>query len=259
MSSDDHPQDARPPAGGLFPTTHLSAVLGVSSREAGVRERSLGTLIAAYWKPVYKLIRLRWQLPPPDAEDLTQAFFTRAMEKDFFAAYDREKGRFRTYLRTCVERFVGNELKAAARLKRGGAADHLSLEVLDFAAAERELLAVPTLQTRPPEEAFDAEWIRSLFAMAVEALRRECEAQGKIAHFRLFERYDLADPGSDRRTYEQLAAEFGLTVSLVTNHLAWTRREFRRLLLETLRSVTGSNEEYRLEARLLLGGEPPPG
>jgi RNA polymerase sigma factor (sigma-70 family) len=255
----DDPADRMPPSGGRFPTTHLSAILGASSREAGVRERSLGTLIAAYWKPVYKLIRLHWHLPPPDAEDLTQAFFTRAMEKDFFAAYDREKGRFRTYLRTCVERFVGNELKSAARLKRGGAADHLSLDVLDFAGADRELLAAPGSPARSPEEAFDAEWIRSLFAMALEGLRRECEAQGKTAHFRLFERYDLAGSGSDRRTYEQLAAEFGLTTSLVTNHLAWTRREFRRLLLETLRSVTGSDEEYRLEARLLLGGDPPPG
>jgi RNA polymerase sigma factor (sigma-70 family) len=257
--SDDPQDDARPPAGGGFPTTHLSAVLGASSREAEVRERSLGILIAAYWKPVYKWIRLRWHLPPPDAEDLTQAFFTRAMEKDFFAAYDREKGRFRTYLRTCVERFVGNELKSAARLKRGGAADLLSLDVLDFAGAERELMTASASQPRPPDEAFDAEWIRSLFAMALEGLRRECEAQGKTAHFRLFERYDLADSGSGRKTYEELAAEFGLTASLVTNHLAWTRREFRRLLLETLRAVTGSDEEYRLEARLLLGGDPPPG
>ncbi len=256
--SDDAKEGAPPPAGGRFPTTHFSAVLGASSREPEIRERSLGTLIAAYWKPVYKWIRLRWRLPPPDAEDLTQAFFTRAMEKDFFAAYDREKGRFRTYLRTCVERFVGNEIKSAARLKRGGAVDLHSLDAHDFAGAERELLAASESQARPPEEAFDAEWIRSLFALALEALRRECDARGKTVHYRLFERYDLAEAGPDRRTYEQLAAEFGLSASLVTNNLAWTRREFRRLLLETLRSVTGSEEEYRLEARLLLGGEPPP-
>jgi len=255
--SDDPRDETRPPAGGRFPTTHLSAVRGASSGEAELRERSLGTLIAAYWKPVYKLIRLHWRLAPPDAEDLTQAFFTRAMEKDFFAAYDREKGRFRTYLRTCVERFVGNEIKSAARLKRGGAADLRSLDALDFAGAERELIAASTSQARPPEEAFDAEWIRSLFALALEALRRQCEAHGKTDHFRLFERYDLAEAGSGRMTYDQLAAEFGLTAGLVTNHLAWTRREFRRLLLETLRSVTGSDEEYRLEARLLLGSEPP--
>jgi len=153
---------------------------------------------------------------------------------------------------------VANEDKAASRLKRGGAVEMLPV---DFKTAEAELggggaVAAGAAASRSPEEAFDARWTRSLFALAVEALRRECEAQGKGAHFRLFARYDLEEGGPTRPTYEDLAAEQGISASLVTNHLAWAHREFRRLLLETLRSLTGSDEEFRLEARLLLGFDP---
>jgi hypothetical protein len=98
--------------------------------------------------------------------------------------------------------------------------------------------------------------VRSLFALAVESLRAACAAAGKERHFDLFRRYDLEDAGEGKVTYDDLAREFRLSPSLVTNHLAWTRREFRRVLLETLRQVTGSDEEFRLEARLLLGTAP---
>lgn len=239
--------------GGGFPATRLSVVRGASSADAGVRQRALETLAAAYWKPVYKHIRLRSHRSAEDAEDLTQAFFARAMEKDFFAGYDPAKGRFRTFLRTCLDRFLANEDKAASRLKRGG--DTVTLR-LDFASAEEELRAAGAGAARTSEEAFDAEWTRSLFSLAIEALRKECDTQGKALHFRLFSRYDLETDGPGRPTYEALASEFGTTASQVTNHLAWARREFRRLVLETLRSLTGSDEEFRLEARLLLGFDP---
>jgi RNA polymerase sigma factor (sigma-70 family) len=240
--------------GDRFPTTHFSAVRGAASEEPEERRRSLEAIVAAYWRPVYKLIRLRWRRSPEDAEDLTQSFFARALEKEFFAGYDPAKGRFRTFLRTCVDRFVSNEEKAASRLKRGGAA---TTRTCDFASAEAEIAAAgAAARERPPEELFDAEWVRSLFALAIDALRAECEAAGKSRHFELFRRYDLEDAGEGKVTYDDLARELSLTPSLVTNHLAWTRREFRRILLETLRQVTGSDEEFRLEARLLLGADP---
>jgi DNA-directed RNA polymerase specialized sigma24 family protein len=125
---------------GRFPTTHISAVLGVRSAEPEVRARSFGALVAAYWKPVYKHVRGRWKKSNEDAKDLTQAFFLRAMEKDFFDAYDREKGRFRTFLRTCLDHFLSNENKSEGRLKRGGGEPPLSL---DFEGAEAELQASP--------------------------------------------------------------------------------------------------------------------
>jgi RNA polymerase sigma factor (sigma-70 family) len=239
-----------PEGGGGFPTTRGSAILGIRSEEPAQREQSLETLLAAYWRPVYKYVRVRWGRSREEAEDLTQGFFLRAMEKSFFESYDPEKSRFRTFLRACVDAFVANEHRAGRREKRGGGAVPLPL---DFPGAERELSGISSRPPDSPEDFFQAEWIRGLFALALESLRSECEAKGKAVHFRLFERYDLEQSPGGRPTYEGLALEFGLPITAVTNHLAFVRREFRRILLEKLREITATDEEFRREARILFG------
>jgi DNA-directed RNA polymerase specialized sigma24 family protein len=167
------------------------------------------------------------------------------MEKDFFAGYDEERARFRTFLRICLDRFASNEHKAAARIKRGGGERALSL---DFDGAEGELVAAG--DPHSPEDVFDREWRRSLFDLAIEALRAR-SAGDKATAFAAFERYDLC-PGV-RPTYEEIARELGVTTTTITNHLAWARRELRRLVLERLEEITGSDDEYGAEARALLG------
>jgi predicted transcriptional regulator len=72
--------------------------------------------------------------------------------------------------------------------------------------------------------------------------------------FEVFKRYELSD-GAARPSYDEIAAGLGLTTTTVTNHLAAMRREFRRIVLERLREITGSDQEWELEARRLLGGE----
>ncbi len=230
-----------------FPTTRRSAIVAARSADAAERRQALGALVAAYWKPVYKLIRLEWGASGEDAQDLTQGFFTRAIEKGFFADYDPARASFRTFLRTCLSGFVANEKKSAQRLKRGGETELLSL---DFEGAEGELRQHEAPDGMTMEEFFRREWVRSLFGLALEGLREECEAQGKLVHFQIFERYDLDQTGA---SYEELAAEFGLSTSSVTNYLAFARRAFRRIVLEKLRETTGDEREFRSEARLLLG------
>ena len=82
-----------------------------------------------------------------DAEDLVQAFFAHAVSEGFFASYDPERGRFRTFFRVCVDRFVSNEEKAKSRVKRGGDATMVSF---DFHAAEAELAGGAS-----PDDVFD--------------------------------------------------------------------------------------------------------
>jgi len=244
--------------GGRFPPTRWSAVLAARSDDPAERTRALDLLIGAYWKPVYKYIRIRWNKPSEEAKDLTQEFFTRVIEKGFLDRYDPAKSRLRTFMRLCVDGMVANDAKAASRLKRGGDAVHLSL---DFDSAETELG-----RTRPAlreiaspdsmEEFFEMEWVRSLFSMAVDALRVDCDRRGKQLHFRLFEIYDLEDSGASRASYDDLAREFGIAVTDVTNHLAFARREFRRIALEKLREMCASEDEFRREARAILGVDP---
>ena len=103
------------------------------------------------------------------------------------------------------------------------------------------------------EEFFEKEWLRSLFSLAVEELHQFCVARERERTFRLFEGYDLE--GHDKISYEQLAKEYAIPVTDVTNALAWARREFRRITLARLRELCGSEEEFRREARAAFGAE----
>jgi RNA polymerase sigma factor (sigma-70 family) len=232
-----------------FPITRQSAVLAARSQNQIERSRAIETIVASYWKPVYKYIRIKWHESNEDAKDLTQAFFTKALEKSFFQDYDPAKAGFRTFLRTCIDHFVANERKAAKRLKRPGSAQHLSL---DFESADREFREHQMSPAMTTEEYFEREWLRSLFSLAVESLRRECRDRGKALQFELFEIYDLED-NERRLTYDQLAVRLNISVSNVTNYLSFSRREFKRIVLEKLRELTANDDEFRREAQKLLG------
>ena len=214
-----------------------------------IRRRAFETMIAAYWRPVYKYVRLRWNKDVEEARDLTQIFFFRLLEKDFLAAFDQRQARLRTFLRMCVDRLVANEDKA--RSDRS-AAEARILKLLDFEAAEGELrhLDIPSPET--VEDFFEREWARSVFSLSVERLKDECEERGKQKHFDLFEFYDIEEEDK-QLTYAQVAERLGVKATDVTNYLAYVRREFRRIVLEQLREMTGSEEEFQREARTLLG------
>jgi DNA-directed RNA polymerase specialized sigma24 family protein len=82
-----------------FPSTHNSAIAAAASDEPERRRPGQEAIVSAYWKPVYRYIRIRWRKSNEDAKDLTQNFFTTAIEKRYFQTYDTEKGTFRTFLR----------------------------------------------------------------------------------------------------------------------------------------------------------------
>ncbi len=236
-----------------FPTTRWSVIIGIRSEDGAERKRALDTLCQAYWKPVYKYVRLRWNRAAPDAQDLTQGFFAEMLERELLNRFDAARSRLRTYLRLCVDSFVTNEEKAARRQKRGGEFQHLAL---DFASAEEEFAggtidAATIASPESLEEFFEREWLRSLFALAVEDLRALCAEQERDRAFQLFEAYDL--DGDDKISYAQLAQQYGVAVTEVTNALAWARREFRRIALERLREICASDEEFRREARDAFG------
>jgi RNA polymerase sigma factor (sigma-70 family) len=217
------------------------------------RRRALDKLCEAYWKPVYKYVRLRWNRAAPDAQDLTQGFFLELLDRDLLDRFDSDKSRLRTYLRLCVDSFVMNEDKAARRQKRGGDVRHLAL---DFAGAEEEISSGtidPAAIASPEslEEFFEKEWLRSLFALAVENLGLLCAERGRERTFQLFQAYDLED--NDKISYAQLAQRYGIAVSEVTNALAWARREFRRIALDRLRDICASDDEFRREIRTAFG------
>ena len=233
-----------------FPVTRQSAIIAARSNDREVRQRALGTIVESYWKPAYKYLRIKWQLSNEDAKDLIQGFFANAIEKDYFTSYDSAKASFQTFFRTCLDRFVANQKKSDTRLKRGGGNDHFSI---DFSSVEDELELNAT-DGITPEDYFHKEWVRSLFTLAVETLRRHYDETGRAVYFKLFELYDLGDDET-KTSYASLAKQFGISTIDVTNYLAAARREFRKVVLDKLREVTATEEEFRNEARALLGIE----
>ncbi|HWZ99824.1 MAG TPA: sigma-70 family RNA polymerase sigma factor [Candidatus Dormibacteraeota bacterium] len=242
--------------GESFPLTRYSVLAAAGSSDNAERSRALDILFAAYWKPIYKYLRLKYSQAPQDAQDLTQGFFAELLERKLLSRFDPAKSRLRTYLRLCADSFALNEIKAASRKKRGGEFAHVPL---DFSAAEDELraqtidpAAIPSPESL--EDFFEKEWIRSLFSSAVEELRKLCEARGKQKAFALFESYDL--DGEENISYAELATRHSMSATDVNNQMAWARREFRRIATERLRALSGSEEEFARESKSLFGEAP---
>ena len=235
-----------------FPDTRQSLVERLASQEPTTRARALDLVCTHYWQPVYSYIRLRWGREAADAQDLTQGFFLHLLDGPALARYDPRRARFRTYVRMCLDGYCANRHAEERRLKRGGGAEVLSLDV---AGLEAELPGPNDADD--PDVLFRREWVRELFARSIARLRERLARAGKARHFAAFERYDVLGPDAESRpTYAELAVELGIPVTQVTNYLALARREFRRIVLEELRELTPDETEFRAEARDLLGWSP---
>lgn len=125
----------------------------------------------------------------------------------------------------------------------------MSFRSLDFEAADADAIEIAASDS--PEDVFHREWQRQLFALAVEDLRLYCDRQGKQLQLRIFEEYDLAD--AERPVYSELAARHGISVTAITNYLAWARRMLRSFVTERLRGVTSGDRELRGEMRTVFG------
>ena len=150
---------------------------------------------------------------------------------------------------TCWDNFVTNDRNASQRHKRGGG---LVFESLDFSSVEAEVLRNNGSEGDAGAR-FYKEWVRSFFALALQQLRKECTEQGKQRHFEMWQRYHMAEEMAI--SYSELAEEYGIAITTVTNQLAALRRRFRKVLLETLRDVTADDREFGNEARSFLGVE----
>ncbi|HEX6316404.1 MAG TPA: hypothetical protein VFZ73_16150 [Gemmatimonadaceae bacterium] len=218
--------------------------MALSSHDASQRARAVELVVSAYRGPVIAVLRRQWSLDLADAEDLAHDFFSHALERDWLARYDRERGRFRTFLRKCLQDFASTRYEASRRLKRGG---HLVPVSLDDAG--------PLSTEADVDQLFEREWVRSVMTVALDRLREESATAGRQVTFDVFLAYDV-DAANDPPRYADLAVRFGIPVTQVANYLHWARSRFRGHVLDTLRALTGSDAEFREEARALLGRAP---
>src|SRR5690349_14889222 len=160
-----------------FVTTHWTAVLEAGEESAAGRE-ALSRLCQTYWYPLYCYTR-RLGHGAEDAEDLTQEFFARLLSRDYLAAANPEKGKFRSFLLVMLKRFLANEWDKAHRLKRGGGQQISSLDAQD---TEGRYLCEPA-DDLSPELLYDRSWARALLAEVMARLESEFEAQSEAALF----------------------------------------------------------------------------
>ena len=139
---------------------------------------SLEELCRTYWYPLYVYVRRRGY-GVEDAQDLTQTFFARVLEKKSFGLADPGRGRFRTFLLHALDHFLVNEWKRAHRFKRGGGTPNLSL---DADEAEHRYAHEPS-SAMTPERAFDRRWAMTLLEQVLASLRQEYAAAGNLRVF----------------------------------------------------------------------------
>jgi DNA-directed RNA polymerase specialized sigma24 family protein len=226
-----------------FPETHVSLVVALSSDDPSMRARAVDLVVRAYRAPVIAVLRRQWSLDVADAEDLAHDFFAHALEREWLSRYDRARGRFRTFLRSCLQDFASTAHQAAHRLKRGG---HLVAVPLDESTAP---------VTEATSIASSSRVGRSVLTLSLERLNAECIGAGRQATYDVFVAHDV-EGADDPPRYSDLATRFGIPVTQVANYLHWARGRFRGHVLDTLRALTASDSEFRDEARALLGREP---
>jgi RNA polymerase sigma factor (sigma-70 family) len=219
-----------------FPETRQSALDQARQTDPGLRRIAYEAIVAAYWKPVYKYIRVKWREGNEGAKDLTQSFFAKALAAGTFAAYDPSRAAFRTYMRLCVDRFVWNERQYNNRNKRSAEVQSLG-ESCSAGGCD-------------PEELFYREWVREIFAASVAELR----AQSRPEVWSAFELYHLME--DKKPLYREVAGRLNISVTQVTNYLAAARRDLRRIVLARIRSLTCSEREYQAEVRAVLEIDP---
>jgi RNA polymerase sigma-70 factor (ECF subfamily) len=219
-ASDSPPLELRR---GQFATTQWSIVLAAADRASPRRQRALGELCNAYWYPLYAFAR-RQGRSPAEAEDLTQEFFVRLLEKSYLNAAGTERGRFRTFLLVCFKRFMANEHDRAAAEKRGG--DRPTLP-LDLSSAETRYQHEPA-HAATPERIFERRWALVLLDQVLARLGEEYRRAGKEGLFEQLKFCLVAD--SESASYGEIAARLGLSEGAVKVAAHRMRQRYGRLL-----------------------------
>jgi DNA-directed RNA polymerase specialized sigma24 family protein len=233
-SSSDHAAVSR-----RFATTHWSVVVAARRNDLGART-ALEILCHSYWYPLYAYVRRRGS-SPEDAADLIQDFFAYFLEKDALAAADQERGRFRTFLLTALQRFTGKHRRRTAALKRGGGRRRLSL---DLSAGEARYRLEP-FHELTAEVVYERRWAMTLLERAFDRLQAHWAAKGQDAVFQRLRGFLTGSRGGPG--YAHLAIELNMSEAAVKVAVHRLRRRYRELLREEIAHTVQSAMEVEEE------------
>lgn len=227
-----------------FRTTHWSIVLAAGDLQHDDCESALARLCSEYWYPVYAFVRRKVN-DPHQASDLAQAFFAKLLEKNYLGDARQERGRFRTFLLTAVQRFMANEWAKTRALKRGGGQLAWSLDV----AAGEQRFTAEMVHDANPEREFDRRWALQLLQLVGQRLEDEYRRAGKLAQFELLR--PLATGASDG-SYEVVAERLELNPGAARQAVFRLRRRYRELIREEISHTVADPSEIDQEIRHLF-------
>ena len=228
----------------VFVTTHWSVVLTAGRNDTTRARAALENLCQTYWHPLYAYVRRRGY-SSEDAQDLTQAFFARLLERNAVAAVAPEKGRFRSFLLASLNHFLSDEWDKARAQKRGGG----KVISLDLQSAETRLGEIP-VENFTPEKAFEHRWAITLLEQVYQRLGEEYRAQGKGTLFDAL-RTTLAG-ASDAAPYAELARQLDMSEGAVKVAVHRLRQRYRGLLRDTIADTVSTPDEVEDELRYLF-------
>jgi RNA polymerase sigma-70 factor (ECF subfamily) len=230
----------------IFATTHWTVVLAAGQRHTAQADRALEELCRGYWFPLYAYVRRRGY-SKEDAEDLTQAFFARFLEKNYLAGLDAERGRFRAFLLASLKHFLINDWKKSQRVKRGGGETILSL---DWQSADTQFQVASTAEPSP-DKAFDREWALALLGKVIAGLQAECEGEGRRSQFAELKIFLTAGKGAV--SYAEVALRLDLDEAAVRVLVHRLRKRYRELLRAEIANTLADPAKVNEELRALFG------
>jgi RNA polymerase sigma-70 factor (ECF subfamily) len=226
-----------------FATTHWSLIVSAGKPGGEEAREALSSLCHRYWFPLYAYVRRRVS-NLHEAQDLTQEFFLRLLEKDALAKAAPERGRFRSFLLASLDNFLANEWDKARAKKRGGGVQVLPL---DLSTGESRLSLEPA-DTMTPERLYEREWTLTLLGLAMDRLQAECESSGKLRQFTLL-KGALAGGGV---SYATIAGELEMTEEGARQAAHRLRKRYRELLRVEVAQTVASPSDVDEEIRSLL-------
>ncbi|MDD5262215.1 MAG: sigma factor [Methylacidiphilales bacterium] len=235
-----------PAPGDIFVTTRWTVVLAAGRRSDTQARAALEQLCATYWFPLYAYVRRRGHTKE-EAEDLTQDFFARFLEKNYLEGLSAERGRFRAFLLASLKHFLANEWDKSQRQKRGGGAAHFSL---DWQTADTKFQVAASNESSP-EKIFDREWAVALLGKVINRLQEECEAEGRGKQFA--ELKGFLSAGTSGESYKQAALQLGQDEGALRVAAHRLRKRYRILLRDEIAQTLSDPSQVEEELRSLFG------
>lgn len=245
MTSPGPPPSSIADSGRRFATTRWSIVLAAQREGTAASGTALATLCESYWYPLYGYVR-RQGYQAAEAQDLTQAFFTRLLEKNDLQDVRRERGKFRSFLLASLKHFLSNQRDYRKAIRRGGGRQLLSL---NFAGAEQRYQHEPA-DRRTPEAEFDRQWALTLLEQVRVALEEQWTAAGKAEQFARLSPCLTGAPSA--LSYRAAGEALGMSEGAVKVAVHRLRQRFGQLLREEIAQTVDASEGIEDEVRQLF-------